>query len=244
MNLRQMLDHMRILLGDPNAQEPSDRTLLYLLSRELQTYANQANLSGQHWAVDEYPLNVTSGTAEYQISETAFGKPIDVYTYYPTDPGHIRRDIDFTNLGDVNFDWGYPNNVAAGMAFGSPHTAMRMAFYRKQGYIYVQVQPTPQQSATYKVLYQIGEYGSTTSLDEAPLIPEHHALIELRAAMAALPHARWGDNEEFNTRKREEIALSMQPASGRLERDFKAHLASITGNTGMSVRYAPVPYDL
>ena len=238
-----MLTNIRIRLADPRSQQPSERTLLLLLSTQVQNFATEANLSGRHWAVDETFLPVVAGVNDYEISEASFGKPLEIYSYYPSDPGHITYPVNLIDLGDVHFDWGLPENVASGFNTGSPHTAIRIAFYRKQGVLHARVLPTPTTSATYKVLYQIGVYGETVPLDETPFLPEHHSLIELRTAISALPHSEWFDNDDDrNRRRREELALSMAPDSERLERNFRSYITSITGKGGMSIRYEPVPY--
>lgn len=244
MKLSSMLTNIRIRCGGPKAQAPSDRLLLLLLSSQLQNFATEANLSGRPWSVEEMNLEVTSGEEDYPLPiDASFGKPIQVRTVYPSDPGHIERDIDFFDIGDLNFGWPFPKNFgSAGSLDSSPNNAARLAFFRKGGQVYARVLPIPATSATYQILYQVGVYGETVPLEDIPILPEHHTLLEIRTSLAALPHCEWSDDRAANKDKRGELAMSMVPDSQRLERNFKLYTATVTGHRGMSVRLAPVDY--
>lgn len=245
MNLRSMLENIRTRCGEPQAQRPSDRTLLLLLSSQVQRYLNEANLSSNPWAVDETTLVVAAGQEDYPIPvDASFGKPIQIRTVYPTDPAHIERDIEFYELGDVNFQWGMPNNFQ-GQVDGSPNNALRIAFFRKsaQNQVYARVLPIPQQSASYQILYQIGVYGETTPLDETPFLPEHHALIELRTAFSALPHCRWSEDERINADKRKELGLTIKLEIDDLYRIYKSALATTSASRQPNYRELPFSID-
>lgn len=238
---RQMVKRSRVRLGSPRSQAPSDRQLLLLISTNIQSFINESGLNGSAWAVDELPLTVAAGIEDYAIAEGSyFGKPIQVRTVYPENPAHIERDVEFFELGDINYDWNYPKNFGALVSNydGSPHTAQRIAFFRKSGtdQVYARVQPVPQRAATYQVLYQIGDFGSVLSLDTAPLLPQHHALIELRSCIDALPHCDWDDDEAINESKRKQLALTFVPRSEQLERNFKTYLRQQTVSRRLSER--------
>lgn len=244
-----MLTNVRTRCGGDElaAQRPSPTTLLLLLSTQIQNYITEANLSSKPWAVDEMTLQAVSGTEDYPLPvDSNFGKPIQVRTMYSADPGHIERDVEFTELGEVNFDWGFPRNFGSSLMLdNSPNNMARIAFYRRAGVnqVYARVMPIPARSATYQILYQIGVYGEATPLDEIPLLPEHHALIELRTALASLPHCQWGDDEDFNRRRREELAASFQPDLARLTTNFKLYLASLSANYQPNYRAFPYSID-
>lgn len=242
-----MLDNIRIRCGQPRAQQPSDKLLLLLLSTEVQSYINEINLTERPWAVDEAELDVSSGIEDYTVPlNSSFGRPIQVRTLYPDNPAHIERDVAFSDLGWINSDWDLPKNFGTGLSLdGSPNTAVRLAFYRRAGQdvVYVRTIPIPQQAARYQVLYQIGEYGSAVPFDETPLLPQHHALIELRTAISALPHCWWEDDRATNTDRRKELAMSFAALAPRLERNFLSYIRSVDANSGPSYRQLPFSID-
>lgn len=231
--IEQMKANVRQRLGEPIEQKPSDGQILLALTTQIQSYLNETNLSAKPWAVSELNLSVSAGIEDYALNVPNFGKPIQVRTVYPANPAHIERDIDFFELQDLNFDWNLPKNF--GNTFfnldGSPHTALRMAFFRKDGLdtVYVRVLPIPQLAATYQILYQIGVYGQTTTLGQIPVLPQHHALIEIRTAISVLPMTSWTlDDEDFNTNRRKEFALSLGVDLARLEKQFNDYIKTVT----------------
>jgi hypothetical protein len=239
-----MLDNVRTRLGDCRAQKPSDRQLLLLLSTELQAFLNELAISNRPWAVDEVQLVVTSGTEDYAVATGSnFGKPIRVRTVYPSNPSYISHDVEFFELTDTNFDWELPQNFGSLMynIDGSPNTAMRMAFFRKSGLdqVYVRVVPVPQATATYQILYQVGVFGETAALADVPALPEHHQMIELRTALAALPMTEWYDESPLNSTTRKEFAAAISATLGRLEHDFNEYIKTTSGNRALGYRILP-----
>lgn len=236
-NLRGMLSNIRIRARNPRAQQPSDRTLLVLLSTQVQNFLTELNIFGSNWSVDETELTITPNTAEYQLAADGFGKPIEVLRVNAADPAYTETTVDFFELGDLHFDWNLPNDFGRAYALdGSPHSTQRIAFYRKQGSIFARVLPVPSQPATLRILYQVGAFGSTQPLDEEIVMPEHHALIEVRTALVALPHCDWFDDEKTNLTRRAELRESLAAEEARLTSNFRAHIADLTMNTEPNYR--------
>lgn len=239
--LSDMLENVRVVhLGEPRAQRPSNYQVLKKLSISIQRYINRLSLSERSWAVDETSLTVTTGTEDYPIAATNFGRPIQVRTVWPSNPSHIERDIAFFELGDINFDWPFPKNVGA-LLFspdGSPHTAERMAFFRKSGVdqAYVRVQPIPQLTATYQILYQIGNYADSAALAAVPVLPQHHALIEVRTAISLLPITNWTDDPKADSLMREQLAMQLKNDEAGLSQDFESYIRSVGAKRRPSAR--------
>lgn len=227
MQVRGSLRNIRIRLGDPRAQQPSDRTLLVLLSTHTQNLLVEANLRGRYWSVDETQITVNGNTAEYPIGVEGFGKPIEVRATYPANPGYPAHDVSFYELGDLNFeaDSPYWTNWFAG--YEVPGRANRVAFYRRNGNVYLRTSG-PSASATYTILYQVGVYGQTTALDEDLLFPEFYALAELRTALSALPHCEWSDDKAENRELRKELALTLTEDLRTTYQLFKSYVATQT----------------
>lgn len=241
MKLQDMLTNIRLRLGGPDAQCPSDRTLLLLLSTQLQNFYTEAGLSGTG-LVDEVPLTISPNTPDYIISTPDFGKPLQVLTYDPGNPNHIVRNIPFTDIGDLYFDWPFSTDYTPGFsADGSAHTLDRIAFFRQAGNIHARVLPIPAAPANYIVRYQIGVYGNTTPLDEEPALIEHHPLVEVRTSLAGLPHCKWGG--EDNPVLYDRLTNTLLAEVGMLTKNFRLYISTVTGNNDITERWAPVPYE-
>jgi hypothetical protein len=212
--------------------------LLKLLSIQVQHFLTELNIYGNNWAVDETVLTITPNVAEYTLPVEGFGKPIEVLAINPADPAYVNRPVDFFELGDLNYDWDMPANFgqAWGGIDGSPHSTQRIAFYRKNGNVKARVLPAPGQAAQFRVLYQVGVFGETTPLDEDVLMPEHHALIEVRTALAVLPHCEWFDQEDSNVRRRTELKASLMDQEAQLARVFRANIINQTANNAPNSR--------
>jgi len=237
VNIRGMLSGVRIHTRDPRAQQPSDRTILKKLSIEVQTFLTELNIYGRNYSVDETVLTISPNNAEYQIGLSDFGKPIEVRTTDPGNPSYIERTIDFFELGDLHFEWDMPNDF--GQSYwgdGSGHSTQRIAFYRKAGNVFARILPVPAQPARLSILYQVGVFGSTVPLDENLIAPEHHALIEVRTAIAVLPHCEWDDNESINQTRRKELGVALGVELDRLTKTFRSNLVNQSANDAPTYR--------
>jgi hypothetical protein len=231
MNLRQILRNVRIRARDPRAQNPSDRTLLVLLSGHVQDLLTEANLRGGYWAVDEVEVTVGPGTQDYIVPVEGFGKAIEVRAVYPANSGHHSHDVDFYSLSDMNYrEWSWPSFLPSDLHSDSgPYGDHRVAFYHKQGNVYMRVaQGGPSAGTTYRIIYQVGTFGDTTPLDEEVMMPAHTAVIEIRTAISALPHCEWFDEEDLNERRRHELALTLDRDEQRAYALFKSSAATLT----------------
>lgn len=237
-----MRQQVRVRLGHPRAQSPSNHDILVNLSTQIQRYMNKLALTGRTWAVDEVSLGVANGVEDYPIAAVNFGRPIQVRTVYPQNPSYVERDIEFDELGDMNFDWPYPKNFGSLVynVDGSPHTAMRMAFFRRGGVdqVYVRVTPIPAQPATYQILYQVGDFARSAALATVPVLPQHHDLLEIRSAISLLPVTSWSDSAQADSNKRKELAMSLTNDEQALAADFHDYIKSVGAKRRPSVRYA------
>jgi hypothetical protein len=236
-----MGDNVRVRLGHPRAQSPSAHDILLNLSTQIQRYLNELALSGRTWAVDEVPLVVGAGQEDYPITATNFGRPLQVRTVYSANPSYIERDVEFDELADMNYNWPYPKNLGSLITNvdGSPNTAMRMAFYRRGGLdqAYVRVTPIPAATATYQILYQVGSFADSAALATVPVLPEHHALLEIRTAISLLPLAEWSDDAKVNASKQQALALSLSNDERFLASSFTSYIRSVGAKRRPTIRH-------
>ncbi len=237
-----MRENVKTRLGHPRAQSPSNRDILLNLTTQIQRYMNKLALSGRTWAVDEVSLTVANGQEDYAIAALNFGRPIQVRTVYPQNPSYVERDIEFDELGDMNFNWPYPKNFGS-LTYnvdGSPNTAQRMAFFRKSGLDqpYVRVTPIPAMPATYQILYQVGDFAHSAALATVPVLPQHHDLLEIRTAISLLPHTMWGDDSRANSDRQQALALSLKNDEIALAADFEQYIRSVGAKRRPTIRHA------
>jgi hypothetical protein len=243
--LQGMANSVRERLIDPAPQSASLRHVFRAVTDSAQARVNQSSASGKAWSVQEVQLNVTSGTADYVLpTDSSFGKPLSVITYYPQNPSTIPRYIEFSELNNLHYDFPYPQNLAAWLSNwdGSPNTALRMAFYRKpdDSSLWVRVLPTPQLSATYIVLGSQGTWADDASIDSSPLLAQFHPLIEMDAVELLLAHCAWFDEgteegRKANSNRRKEIQMSQASMRQRYEDDFDRFIRS-TNDPGITTR--------
>lgn len=226
-----MSANLSVRLGDPKPQRPSPRHRLSAVTRTTQSFFNRLSNTGRAWQVNEVNLLVTQGTQDFQLAvDGNFGKPLQVITIDPSNPAHITRSIDFFEVQNLNFDWGLPQNYGTfnWSPDGSQHTALRMAFYRKDDGIWVRIQPMPMLTCTYTILYTIGNWIDTAALETSPVLSEHHHLIETIAGMSLLPMCEWGDDPKVNAATRAEFRQSLDMDRQTYMPDFEMYIRSLT----------------
>jgi hypothetical protein len=106
-----------------------------------------------------------------------------------------------------------------------------MAFYRsgdEASQPMVKIQPMPSTNAEYVVHYMPGWRGDDDPLTAEVNLPEHVELLRLRQASAALPYARWHEDEVENRIRRKELAEAFAYQMTRKEYAYKQYIASIT----------------
>jgi hypothetical protein len=228
--IQEMCTEARLLLDEPRPSKPPLRRLLLGVLQATADFYTQLELTGASWSVKpDYTLQVVGGQSDYQLSiDDSYGKPIQVLTYYPTNPSFIQRYVEFFVLNDLQFDWLLPQNIAAWTSVdGSNCTAARMAFYYKDdGSAWVRVLPQPQLSAQYLITFQSGAYASTIGLEQSPVLGQFHSLIETWAAQSVLPSCEWYDDFKENREKRRELAVSLKNDEARIADGFQRYIRS------------------
>ena len=221
-----------MLLDGPREHKPSRRLVWKYVGQVVQSAFNQLGNTGNAWAIAEAQLDVDVDEEDYALAGASnFGKPLQVLTYDPTNQAHVERDVDFWEVQNMNFDWPWPNDIANQFTNwdNSPHTATRMAFFRQFGedQIYVRVKPLPKQTATYRVIYSVGNYVDTAGLTSTPLLSNFHHLFEVQAALYLLPYAEWSDDKRDNSEKREQLAQSLSTQINEQMPDFKNYIRNL-----------------
>lgn len=213
-SLQTICAEVRILCDDALPQKPSLRRILHAVLQTTQNLYNRLENTGAAWSLKpDYTLVVANQTSDYLLAiDDSYGKPIQVLTYWPANPNLPQRYVEFREFADMNFDWGYPVNIASWMyTDGSPNTAMRMAFYYKDdGTRWVRVLPQPQLTGSYLITFAGGNWTSSAAIEDSPVLSQFHSLIELRAAQSVLPSCQWSGDQKYNMEHRKEIAMALK----------------------------------
>jgi hypothetical protein len=245
--LSEMRENCRQRLGEPLPQSPTPKQTLQAVCTHVQSlFFNRLANTGRAWTVGEpYRLTVSAGRDEYTLNVgSEWGKALDVYTIDASNQYFISRSIPFWNVQDIHFNWSdlYGYDLLSPWPGMSPHTAQSMAFYRTpDGSVYVKIQPKPQLSTTYEILFSTGAWAGDASLDESPLLVEHHALPEVRACISLLPLTKWEDDAKENRERRKEFAMSLKNDEEILLEDYQNYVRNINGSR-MS-RMATLSFD-
>ena len=142
---------IRSRLGNPLPGSPDDQQLLRLLTDQLTHHSAQLVNTRNHWSIDKWQVVVQSGLEDYLITANNFGRPVVCYTIDPSDPYHVRREIPFSLIQDVDRRYQGPQqNFAV-----TRHSAVQMVFYRKEGQgWFVRPVPIPGDSSSYEIWYE------------------------------------------------------------------------------------------
>ena len=225
----QNLFRLRDLLDSPLPNRPNFHTCFRQLISEEMDVVNATLNTGIPWATATYQLNYTPGADSYDINVSDFGKILYVVkeTTNPYIP-YIAVPFDDVSQQDYGTIFNYYGNY--GQAFAMPFAPERMSFYR-EGVLNSQfkctIQPQPQQSATYILTYLPGYIGVDDPLSAATQMPEHAELVRLRAAMALLNYAEWGDDKQINRDKRVDLMQGFMYQLERKETLFRNYITSI-----------------
>lgn len=225
----QNIFRVRDLLSSPLPNAPSFHRLMAQLISEEMDVVNATNNTGIPWATATYQLNYSAGQTSYDINVTNFGKILYVVKA-TTNPYIPYISVPFDDVSQQEYGTIYNYYGSYGQAFAMPVTPERMSFYR-EGVLNAQykctIQPQPQESATYILTYLPGYIGVDDPLSSATQMPEHAELVRLRAAMALLNYAEWGDDKAENRLKRADLMQGFGYQLERKEQLFKNYISSI-----------------
>lgn len=187
MNLGQFVTNVRIWLDDPEPQHPSRRQLVKIIATEIQQFVNQYSNTAEPYSILSWPLVTGPHVEDYLVGAPNLGKILYIVTADDGDPYHFEREVRLVEPANIDqFYWGPKLAISS-----IQHSAQLFAPYRKpDGSFWLKIRPVPSRGDNYIVFYQTGRWELASQSSE-PLVPEFHELIELHAAVNALPYARW-----------------------------------------------------
>src|SRR6185369_12444686 len=189
-----MMTNTRLRLGDPRSQRPGDMQLLNAICTELRTVKRHQRNTSNVWDFNDLIINVQPNIATYQINQADFGTPLAVVSWNPTNPMWVARLIPIFQPQNMAFDYSLPNNIGNYYwpADGSNCTALRCAFYWRNGQAFIEFLPLPTLGCQYRVRYLMSANGiNEAALSESPVSNEDADIVETRAALALLSTTEW-----------------------------------------------------
>ncbi len=189
------------------------------------------NNAQRPWATLTYQLNYTYGQQYYPINCTDFGKPLLVskIIYSP----YVKRvNVPFSDLNSQNFGTVFQSfNSLYGLPWNIDNTPEQMSFYRygiMNSEVRVTIQPQPQWSGTYEIIYAPSYIGDQDPLEASIQMPELAEVGRLRAAIGNLPYCKWSDDEAKNAMKKQELREAFQYKLSVKEPLMQRYISSIT----------------
>lgn len=184
-SIQQNIQSIRRLLGSPAQGAPADPIILQQLIDSLMHHHSELTSTAAHWNVFHQTLTTSQGQEDYQITMPNFGRPFLVYTKDDSDPFHVRVEIPFSLLQNVDRQYEGPQQSFS----TSEHSVALISFYRTNGNWWARFTPTPNASGDFEVWYdQNYEY---TGPADAPGIESFHHLVRAHCALSLLPHTEW-----------------------------------------------------
>lgn len=255
-DLQNLCASVRLLVDDPLPNKPTLRRVLQEVVDQTQVFYSRIENGGAPWSLkSDYILTVSPNTQDFLLAiDDTYGKPIQVVSYYPTNPSYIPRLIEFREFADMYFDWSWPQNIAQWMwTDGSPNTAMRMAFYGKDdGSRWVRVLPQPALEGSYLITFASGDWAATAGISQSPVLSQFHSLIETWSAIGVLSSCSWwtGSGTEASARaaeaenraKRKELFTTLDINRARYEEEFDRYLRNTIQDT-MGSRASSMDHD-
>lgn len=227
-----MIDNVRVKLGDPRNGAPNDMAVLDKVCFHARSAKRFRRATGNPWDFNDLIVQVVANNDTYLITATDFAQPLAVITHDPQNPSWIPRLVKI--FEPQNLVYNIPEIPAQYASYnylpwdGSNCTAQRVAFYWRDNQPYIQVWPTPQLSAQYKVRYLQNTSGVTdSSLSSEPANQEDEDLVEIRSALSLLAISEWWDGgtregRQANAEKRRDLTMTLKADELEAFRIFEA----------------------
>lgn len=231
---------MRLKLGDGlRAQAPNDQAVLDKVCFHIRSLKRFRRATGNPFDFNDLIVQVMPGNDTYQITATDFAQPLAVITYDPSNPVWIPRLVKIFEPQNLVYNIPEIPQSYAAWAYlpydNSNCTAQRVAFYSRDNQWFIQVWPTPQLNAQYKVRYlQNANAVATGALTTSPLPDEDCDLVEIRSALSLLALAEWydpsnKDGRMANAEKRRDLMTTLKADEQEAFALFEALVRTPTG---------------
>lgn len=224
-NYQEILSKVRLLLGEPHPEAPSEAVVWEHLSNNAQLLFNMMLNTPINWNTGYTDLIVLPDIDSYLITAADFGKDTLVETYDATEVNYVRRPVTRMSLQSQPYGEGvvYRDNYGPD---GVKHAARSFAFYRDNGVIKVRVDGKHTQAATYRIWYERAT-ANTDSLGNQTLIPLQASLLAISTALSCLPATKWsGLTMDENSRQRKEYAMALASDKADQMKEYRRYIAT------------------
>ncbi len=221
----------RSLLDLPRTNSPSFHQMFQEEISVEQDVLSATTNAQRPWATKTYQLNYTYGQDFYPINCTDFGKPLLV-TKVIYSPYINRVNVPFSDLNGQLYGTVLSGiNNTYGIPWDIEETPERFSFYREgvlDSQVRVGIQPQPQWSGTYEIIYAPSYIGDNDPLEACIQLPEMGELVRLRCAVGLLAYCKWSDDDVADMAKKQELRQTFEYKLGIKEPIFQRYISSIT----------------
>lgn len=231
--INEALSLLSSVLLNPKSQKPTLDQRFTQLTAEFQQMYNELETSGVPWTHNSVTVNVSPGTESYLVP-ASIGKVLFAYADASTSAfGPVGLEI--VDLAEVTSDF-YPFtplDYGISRDFNELWTlsaGAQIALYREGGSLYFRLAPFATGVSTVTLVYSTGDWLTNLNSTSTAVLPGHHMLVIVRAALNLLPGCEWEGDRGYNLSQRQQLALSLASQEQRYARNFLYAKRSMSGD--------------
>jgi hypothetical protein len=217
INYDRLIAEVRMDLNQPDDNQPSDDLILQKAGDVVQNRHLDQQNTGVGWSIGSKDITTQPGQPSYSLGlDAQFGKPTRVHTIDLANRYHTNRKIDFIERQDQDMLYQGPETAVVGSGY---HTAACVIFEWQNGQARMNIVPTPNGIATYRVWYETGELPEPTLGSLIPVASPFHRFFRISTSIACLGYCNWARLLGLNATKMdpERVMAIMERQAGRIE---------------------------
>jgi len=230
-SINESVQKVRVNLFNPKEQKPSVEQIFHKLLYNYQNFCNELENTGQVWTYDSVDVTVSNNVTDYRVPRG--GKVLFVVAY-PSNTAYVPYSMEFCDLAEVSGDFFLysPLDFALGRDFGEGGWYLpypyKVAFYRKNGDLWLRLAPYNYNLTSIKVTFATGNWTENISTEASAVLSNHHQLVEVRASIDLLPGTEWKEEDNYNFSMRQQLASSLSNEEARYKAVFDVAKRSLT----------------
>lgn len=225
MNLNQAVTTVRELLLNPLEQEPNIRLVFGSILRETQNLYNELANSSVAWTIKELTVAISGSQTDYLVSGSGLGKVL----FVTSDRSGYPEPVEFTDMADASRYWWGAATPGIGEISRIPD-GPRVAFYRKDGLLYVRVAENEFSTGNLSIVFATGGWTDNIAVTAQPVLAEYQHLALIRAAMNLMAAVRWSDDSKADNEKASRQATSLAMQESRVVDQWNVAKRSLTAD--------------
>lgn len=233
-SINESISLLASTLLNPKSQKPTLDQRFTQLTAEFQAMCNELDSTNLPWTHNTITVTVSPGTESYLVPASSIGKVLFAYadsstsTFGPVgleivDLDQVTTDLyPFTPLDyGISRDFNELWTLSAGA---------QIALYRQSGSLYFRLAPFATGIESVTLVYSTGDWLTNLNSASTAVLPGHHMLVIVRAAMNLLAGCEWNDDRAYNIDQRKQLAMSLSAQESRYSKNFLYAKRSMSGD--------------